>query len=274
MMNRGDDLSSLGNQKIQSAEYQFPYHYIPQIGQKIFFSRHWGFAPSYVAALELVTEKLLPLAKTKGTAYRHIDIGCGDGSLIHFLLRLPEFRPGYFLGIDSDQRAISWARMFNPSVEFFVGDISEIEEKYDSCTLIEVLEHISPNVLPNFIESAAQALRPDGLMVITVPSIEKRIIEKHFQHFSFESMRELIEVYFDEIQIFGFEKHTFVSRLAVRGLRNTICRLDVPRVNRIVVDQLRRLHVRQKGCGRLFVTCRRRTESPPDKFPLRPGDLT
>lgn len=273
-MKREGDLNSPGNQKIQSAEYHFPYHYIPQIGKQIFFSRHWGFAPSYVAALELVAEKLSPLAKTKGTAYHHIDIGCGDGALIHFLLRLPEFQLGSFLGIDSDHRAISWARMFNPSVEFFAGDISEIEEKYDSCTLIEVLEHISPNALPYFIESAAQALCPGGLMVITVPSIEKRIIEKHFQHFSFKSMRELIELHFDEIQIFGFEKHTFASRLAARGLRNTLCRLDVPRVNRIVVDQLRRLHARQKGCGRLFVTCRRRTESPPDKFPLRPSDLT
>lgn len=260
LLSEGD--TSLGNQDLQATQYQFPYHYIPQLEPKMFLSRHWQFAASYIAALELVAARLLPLAQSEGPAYRHLDIGCGDGALLYRLSHLAGFGAARFSGVDTDARSIDWARMFNPGVYLHAGDMADIPETYSSASLIEVLEHIAPDLLPEFMANAARLLRPGGLMVITVPSVEKPVARKHFQHFSFSSIRLLLTTHFDVVEIRGFERKDVVVRLVDSLRANRIFRMDAPRLNRIAVNRLRRLHMAQSGCGRLFITCVRRQGGP------------
>lgn len=190
-----------GDQSIQANQYAFPYHYIPEARKRLHLSRHWGFAPSYMAALGLVAERLRPVAEAAGPDWRHIDIGCGDGALVHHLSRVHGLSEGQIAGVDIDKRAIAWARMFNPRADLHAGDMAALEGGYHSASLIEVLEHVPPKALSDFVGDAARLLRSGGLMVVTVPSVEKKVAGKHFQHFSFEHIRSVLEPEFTELEV-------------------------------------------------------------------------
>lgn len=247
-----------GDQSIQADQYAFPYHYIPEARKRLHLSRHWGFAPSYMAALGLVADHLRPLAEAAGPDWRHIDIGCGDGALVHHLSRLHGLAEGQIAGVDIDERAIAWARMFNPRADLHAGDMAALDGGYHSASLIEVLEHVPPDALPGFVADAARLLRPGGLMVVTLPSVEKKVADKHFQHFSFAHVRAVLEPHFDVLVVQGFERQDWLTR-AILALRlSPVARIDAPVLNRIAVRRLGRLHSQQRGCGRLFVTGRRK----------------
>lgn len=249
-----------GDQSIQAEQYVFPYHYIPEARKRMHLSRHWGFAPSYMAALGLVADQLRPLAEATGRDWRHIDIGCGDGALVHHLTRVHGLTAGQITGADIDEHAIAWARMFNPRADFHTGDMAALEGGYHSASLIEVLEHVPPDALPSFVADAARLLRPGGLMVVTVPSVEKKVADKHFQHFSFEQIREMLGPHFQSIKVWGFERVCWITKIIHLLRVNSVARIDSPALNRVTVSRLARLFEQQHGCGRLFVTGQRRTQ--------------
>lgn len=246
------------SQTIQADQYTFPYHYIPESRNRLHLSRHWGFASSYMAALGLVAARLQPVADAAGADWRHIDIGCGDGALVHHLSHIYGIAEGQISGVDIDARAIAWARMFNPGAILYTCDMTELDGLYHSASLIEVLEHVSSDALPGFVANAAKLLRPGGLMVVTVPSVEKKVAAKHFQHFSFDHIRHVLEYDFDQIEVMGFEREDWLTRVIYALRSNPLVRIDAPILNQFVVSRLARLHTKQKHCGRLFVTCRRK----------------
>lgn len=248
------------SQIYQAAEYAFPYHYIPEYKQRPFLSRHWKFAASYVAALDLIKMNLIAsFDRRSDIPYRHIDVGCGDGALIHYLSKQPELQSIEFSGIDIDERAVKWAEILNPDKEFYSGMMSTINCKYDSATLIEVMEHIPPDDLPAFMTQVSKLLCPNGDLIITIPSVEKPVSKKHFQHFSFKTAIDAIEPYFCDIQINGFERRTTLIKLIDRFRYNGLFHIDSPRLNSFVIRQLATLYENQIGCGRLFITCTRKS---------------
>lgn len=246
-----------GGQAIQAEQYAFPYHYIPKWSNKFYLSRHWGFAPSYISALGIIADSLRPVAKDLGDDWRHIDIGCGDGALVYHLAQLFSLGPGQLSGVDIDDRAIAWARMFNPNATLHCSDIGSLEGGFHSATLVEVLEHVSPDSLPRFVQSAVRLVSPGGRIVVTVPSVEKPLAEKHFQHFSFESIRAVLEPSLEVLATCGFERHTALTRILGKLRMNRFLRIDAPSLNRMHVNHLGRLYTDQRGCGRLLVVGRR-----------------
>jgi len=94
-----------------------------------------------------------------------LDVGCGNGILVHFLND-----KGYWAhGIDSSNEAISIARE-KDKWHFTTGTIdSTSETKFDLITLMEVLEHIQyPKQL---IHSIKKRLEPGGYLIIEVPNL-------------------------------------------------------------------------------------------------------
>lgn len=240
-------------QQIQAKKYEFPYHYIPDPMETFKLSRHWNFAPSYIAAMKLICERLDPISKTFGDTWRHIDIGCGDGALIYYLRLMLCAHECQIEGVDLDKRALAWGRMFNPGITFHSQSVAELNCKYHSATLIEVLEHIPPNNLESFIADSMHVLLPSGTALITVPSVEKPVSKKHFQHFSFASILPLFEPYLSDVKVYGFEKRNLVT-MAVSFMRNNpIACIDSPALNRFVIWYLRQLHRSQYRCGRLLI---------------------
>lgn len=242
--------------KIQAAEYAFPYHYIPSAGTRLWLSKHWSFSASYIAALRIVGLQITEMYELVGNGYRHIDVGCGDGALLHHLGQICGLGDDCLYGIDRDGSAISWAKMFNPTVQFDVKALSDETERFNSLSLIEVIEHIAPLDLDNFLSDAAKLLKPNGKLVLTVPSTNKRLYDKHYQHFTVESLKEVLAPHFRDVRVKGFEKHNKLSKWIERLRTNSKVRLDSPTLNEYTVTQLSRLYDCGTGCGRLFVSAR------------------
>lgn len=248
--------------QIQADEYAFPYHYLPVFGENPKVTRHWSFAPSYLAALGLVKDLILRFAASdaESQAWKHIDIGCGDGALLFHISRDQRFQKAIELyGIDYDPRALEWARQFNDRAVILEQDIADLgAETYDSASLVEVAEHIPHDVLPSFLTHAASALKRGGRLVVTVPSVEKPVQKKHYQHFSFDLIQNYASDIFDVEEIHGFEKHTLFSKILYLMMYRSPIRVELPVSAQHIVQALGQLHRDQKGCGRILAVLRKK----------------
>jgi SAM-dependent methyltransferase len=175
---------------IQEAEYDFPYHHLTQI-RPFALSRHLFWGHAYAA----YTEKVLDLLKDH-KFNSLIDIGCGDGKLLTEVARF--FSGKRLVGTDFSERALAFARLFAPSVEFRV-DIPD--EKFDAFTLIEVMEHIKPEEIPAFMDDLKTHLNPGAMGIITVPSDLRPVQLKHYQHFNEDTMRKTLEPHFEVVSV-------------------------------------------------------------------------
>ena len=185
----------------QEMEYSFPYHYIPTIRNGKFSStRHWDWGFRYLGGIHLALDQLAAIRFES-----LIDIGCGDGRFLHEVSR--RFPDRRLLGIDASQRAILLARAMNQDIDYRVADITRDvpPRQFDAATMIEVIEHIEPGNLPDFIRAAAATLVEGGTMLLTVPHRNKPLIEKHYQHFSGEQLLELLSPHFTGIRLVPFD---------------------------------------------------------------------
>lgn len=138
-------MSSVQN-NLQEEEYKFPYHYLDLYSD--FYSRVRNRVNYSI--LKIVKEALQPF-----DGQSILDAGCGDGRSCYEL----RDENVNIVGVDCSQRAIAFAKAFNSSVEFHVADLADfrIDRKFDYITLVEVLEHISPEkihkVILNFWEA-------------------------------------------------------------------------------------------------------------------------
>ncbi len=99
-----------------------------------------------------------------GPADRILDIGAFDGALAR---KARDFRA--YVGIDPEaDPAQSTARMQLIRGRF-PNDLPPLDEPFDVVTLLALLEHIPDTELDAFARACAQALRPGGKLLITVP---------------------------------------------------------------------------------------------------------
>ena len=184
-------MSSLDKeQQLQEKLYTFPYHHIPQYEGRTFSQTRalpWGY--QYISYIYFILSKIEKLQFNS-----LLDVGCGDGK---FLVEVSKVFPSIKLvGVDFSERAIGYAKAFNPNIEFLCGDITDpslIDEKFHIVTIIETLEHISPTELPKFVKGLHNCLKDDGTLVLTVPSTNSPLRGKHFQHFSDESLEKILK---------------------------------------------------------------------------------
>ena len=123
-------------------------------------------------------------------------------------VRSPGVFPGTrLLGVDASTRAVRLAQALNPEIEYRVLDIVRDGsiEKFEAATLIEVIEHIPPALLPEFVRATADCMCPDGRLVLTVPHRNKPLITKHYQHFTGEQLRELLAPHFHDLRLIPFD---------------------------------------------------------------------
>ena len=98
-----------------------------------------------------------------------MDVGCGDGRLCDRLRQKFGLEIEY-LGVDLVERAIDFARAFNPGEEFRCCDISKIEGTFELATCIEVLEHIPDAEVASFLGAIKGRLVPNGHLILSVPT--------------------------------------------------------------------------------------------------------
>jgi 2-polyprenyl-3-methyl-5-hydroxy-6-metoxy-1,4-benzoquinol methylase len=177
------DLTS--KQKAQEDQYTFPYHYL-DVGLEEYASI---LSVEYLSYINIV-KSLLGDTKSKYI----LDAGCGDGRF-SYELRGSGAR---VIGVDYSQDAIRFAKTFNPEATFFVQDLKnlKINKKFDDIVLIETLEHILPVEIPKVLKALDKLLKKEGNLIITVPTTNSTVSEKHYQHFTEESLRQTLKNYF------------------------------------------------------------------------------
>ncbi len=192
------------NQQVQEDEYFIPYHYI------IDRDNTWKEYFSYTNYLKTIIQNTFREGQSL------LDAGCGDGRFLYELRNIPI----QLSGIDFSKRAIAFAKIFNPDVQFYTDDLAVLgfEKRFDFVTCIETLEHIRPKDIDSVVQSLNTALRPGGLLLLTVPSMRLPQAPKHYQHFSPQKLARILEPHFTIREIRGNIKSSLLYKL-ILGLR-------------------------------------------------------
>ena len=189
---------------LQARLYAFPYHYLPTLDDAGTVSIHkalsWGL--DYLTYMSFVTE----LIQNRLRPQSILDIGCGDGRLLHMLSGIVPQRAG----VDLVEDSLRFARAFNPDVTFHLADLGEVPGQFEVVTLIEVLEHIPDDEIAAFVEKTAQRLLPGGWLLASSPTINEPLNRKHYRHYDLVLLRQQLEPHFE------IQEYWFLSR---RGLR-------------------------------------------------------
>src|SRR3989339_782851 len=180
-------------QQSQEKSYIFPYHYLDLQCDNYKFLHY----VEYLNLLKLIIN--IPDKIQKETSI--LDAGCGDGRLCFELSKkYPEINN---CGVDYSDRAIAFAKAFNPHGEFYVNDLAKmrLNKKFDYIFLIETLEHIPPENIPAILQNLSGHLSLTGKIIITVPSRNLPLETKHYQHFTKESLTRTISDHFKIMEI-------------------------------------------------------------------------
>lgn len=194
-------------QRIQEEEYLFPYHYIPQAKNGLFLQNvYWSWGFHYLGGLH-IAKKFCGAEPYENL----LDIGCGDG---RFICELAKDNPAsQLMGVDYSERAIRLAKALNPELNYHTADIMTDNlagRKFDVVTMIEVIEHIPPDTLPDFLKHAVNFLKPGGRLILTVPHRNKTLQAKHFQHFDSALLNDLLSPLLSDLSFYPFD---FTSKI-------------------------------------------------------------
>ena len=104
------------------------------------------------------------------TRWRHLDVGCGPGTLIGLL----DHR---FIstGLDISTPEVDYARRSYEceSKRFYAVPARALPDEcrdYDVATIVEVIEHLPPAELDSALRTTIERLRPGGKLVVTTPN--------------------------------------------------------------------------------------------------------
>jgi len=181
----------LFRREVREVNWDFPHHYADLCPQVC--SLH---TLHYKMFLQVVKRLAKPL---KGDL---LDAGCGDG---RFCYELRDEGLGIW-GVDCDEKAIRFARAFNPLSEFRVQDLRllSLPLRFDTIVMMETLEHIHPEDIPEVLSRLYEHLYDFGKLVVTVPSQNLPVSLEHYQHFTKETLESALDDYFKVNEMVGY----------------------------------------------------------------------
>jgi len=148
-----------------------------------------------------------------------LDAGCGDG---WYTARLSEEAKEVH-GVDVSSRAIEFAKSINSHASFISDSLVKLpyeDKKFDRIFSFQVIEHIPPDELPSVVKELSRVLTNNGLLIVTVPSVNRRMSRAHFQHFTQETLDAALNSRFSLVESAGQEKHTMLLHVIERVLHN------------------------------------------------------
>lgn len=256
-MTSSDEQSLDPVQGIQEREYEFPYHYIPRRdGRGASTCVRWTWGLDYLVGLDMAMHYVAAAAPTS-----LIDIGCGDGRFLREVRQHAAIAD--LLGVDYSARAIALAQALNPELRYRQLDVTaeDLPATYDAATMIEVVEHIPPATMGQFLAGARRCLRPGGTLIVTVPHANLPVSKKHYQHFTSPSLRGTLEPHFAVEKIVPFGRMSTMLRLTAHaiGLAGGRVVVDHYRLGGLVYRRFLRDCIAgqpESGCTRLLAVAR------------------
>jgi SAM-dependent methyltransferase len=153
------------------------------------WERHWWWR----SRESLVLDRLDALHRRAGRRpWRLLDVGCGDGL---FFERLGRF--GEVEGLEPDASLVTDPRWRGRIRLGALGPETDLSEaRYDVVLMLDVLEHIADDL--GALRSVRRALRPGGLLVLTVPSLgwlwsRHDVINEHHRRYEPRGLRRVLE---------------------------------------------------------------------------------
>lgn len=141
--------------------------------------------------------KVLQLLGVYGNPKAILDVGCGNGGFVDFVLG----QGLQIQGIELSESAVNIAQGFNlpvSKIDFFSNEL----EKYcfDCITMFEVIEHVPKTFA--FIKRAEELLVPGGLLYLTTPnfnSVDRKVLGRrwrvfHPEHLTYFTSKSLINL--------------------------------------------------------------------------------
>jgi 2-polyprenyl-3-methyl-5-hydroxy-6-metoxy-1,4-benzoquinol methylase len=187
-------------QQVQEEAYAFPYHYLDLSVDSYKYLLHI----EYLSYLNIVKKLIEPFY-----GQFVLDAGCGDGRFCYQMRN----ENAKMVGTDYSPQAISFAKAFNPHAEFLTQDLKDLKlhYKFDYIVLIEILEHLIPEQIETILNNLLSMLKEKGKLIITVPSQNRPVTSKHYQHFSVQSLQETLQDYFVIEEVFGHSNIKSIS---------------------------------------------------------------
>lgn len=243
-------------QQIQEDQYRFPYHHLTDLNKGNFsLSKHLYWGHEYTSYLEFIIKRITDI-----NFESILDVGCGDGKFLYQCNK--KFANKKLVGLDYSETAINMAKALNNSINYIKGDIGDrekITEKYDIITLIEVLEHIPPKEISDFIANIKHHLNDNGQLIITVPSKNIPTTSKHYQHFDLDSIRLVISPHFEIENIYYLNKISISEKIIRRLLSNRLFILNEQRLLNLLYNLYKNKNLlgSEKNTKRICVFCKK-----------------
>lgn len=204
------------SRSLQEKSYNFPYHYLVNFkSEKPYNFSQYKNNPGGYRYVSYLLKVIWELEKIDFSTI--VDVGCGDGFFAGKMSNI--FPHKKIVGIDISEQAINLAKLLNNNhnVNFAKKNIGldKMEQSFDVATLIEVLEHIPPQNIDSFLNGLYNVIKKDGILILTVPSTNLPIgnIKRHFQHFTADSLNNILSKYFYLDKIEYINSNNFSSRL-------------------------------------------------------------
>lgn len=231
-------MDSVTKEQMQEVQYVFPYHHLTHEENGGFFLfKHLFWGLTHYTYIQYVIDKILE------TDFQSLaDIGCGEGRIICELERRTNNKK--LLGVDISERAIKFARAFSKSSDFKVQDITRIPlaEPVDCIVSCEVIEHIEPSRVTEYIQGVYGSLKQGGTLIITTPTTNVPVNAKHYQHFTAEMFDELLAEKFSDITYSYLNRVNVFSKILERILANRLFLSNSKTINKFVL-QIYRKHL-------------------------------
>ena len=238
-------------QAIQDTEYDIPYHYIPVIEGNISISYGWNFGLKYVTILRYLLKKLDSMDFNT-----LIDVGCGDGRLLREISnRFPE---ASVRGVDYSERAIALAQALNPGLQYSCLDIASGGKDvgtFDIVTLIEVYEHIKPDLCVDFVQGLAALSQTGKRIIVSVPHINTPLNKKHFRHFELDTLVHEFSQYYEVSNVEFLHKRNWLESLISTLMVNKFFYLSNKRMMKLLLRIYERFCIvaDESNCSRMIV---------------------
>lgn len=150
------------------------------------------------------------------------------------------------IGIDLNPHSIEVAKTSFSSQDnltFKLQDIlklEELEEKFDLITAFEVIEHLPPELTDRFIASLANALKPNGKLLLSTPNhdvVMKSYVHLpsfHINNFQPNELKKALSKHFNHVEMLGQYKERYgiqkiIFNFDYLNLRHVIKNLFKPR---------------------------------------------